>query len=246
MKTKLKYILHTLLGFKNYLFVFSIFKIYTLKRDRNENDFFAFLNLIPENSIILDIGANIGIMTVHLAQSVKNSLVYSFEPIPSNIDAFKRVIRFFKLQNVKLFELALGNTEGEVEMVMPVIGDVRMQGLSHIIHKSIEENNEGIRFKVPLKKLDNLLNDKEIGNKKIAAIKIDVENFEYFVLDGAKGILEKYRPIVYAELWDNENRTHCFKLFQSLNYQTHIVSSGQLINFDSTKHKTQNFIFKPL
>jgi FkbM family methyltransferase len=246
MKTKLKYILHWLLGFKNYLFVFSLFKIYTLRRDKNENDFFSFLNLIPENTIVLDIGANIGIMTVHLAQSVKNSLVYSFEPIPSNIGAFKRVIRFFKLENVKLFELALGNTEGEVEMVMPVIGDVRMQGLSHIVHKSIEENNEGVRFRVPLKKLDTLLNETEIGNKKISAIKIDVENFEYFVLDGAKEILEKHRPVVYAELWDNENRLNCFELFKTLNYKTYIVSSGQLINFEIAKHKTQNFIFKPL
>lgn len=246
MKTKLKYILHWLLGFKNYLFVFSLFKIYTLRRDKNENDFFAFLNLIPENTIVLDIGANIGIMTVHLARSVKNGLVYSFEPIPSNIQAFKRVIHFFKLDNVKLFELALGNTEGEVEMVMPVIGDVRMQGLSHIVHKSIEENNEGIRFKVPLKKLDSLLNDTEIGGRKISAIKIDVENFEYFVLDGAKEILEKHRPVVYAELWDNENRTRCFELFKTLHYQAYIVLSGQLINFDVAKHKTQNFIFKPI
>ncbi|MGB3947553.1 MAG: FkbM family methyltransferase [Bacteroidia bacterium] len=246
MKTKLKFILHWLLGFKNYLFVFSLFKIYTLRKDKNEKDFFAFLNLIPENSIVLDIGANIGIMTVHLARSVKNSLVYSFEPIPSNIQAFKRVINFFKLKNVKLFELALGNTEGEVEMVMPVINDVRMQGLSHVVHNSIAENNEGVKFKVPLKKLDNLLNNNEIGDKKIAAIKIDVENFEYFVLDGAKHILEKHRPIVYAELWDNQNRTQCFELFKTLHYQTYIVLSGQLINFEVNKHKTQNFIFKPI
>ena len=136
MKNAVKYILHTLLGFKNYLFVFSLFKISTLKRDKKEKDFFQFLRLIPENTAVLDIGANIGIMTVHLAR-IKGATVYAFEPMPNNIAAFQRIVRHFKLSNVKLFEVALGNTEGEAEMVMPVISSVRMQGLSHVVHESI-------------------------------------------------------------------------------------------------------------
>ncbi len=244
MKSAIKYILHKLLGFKNYLFVFSLFKIYTLKRDKNEKDFFAFLDLIPSDTTVLDIGANIGIMTVHLARSLKNLTVYSFEPMPNNISAFKRIIRYFKLNNVTLFEIALGNSEGEIEMVMPVINAVRMQGLSHVIHASIPENNEGDRFKVPLKMLDKM---KEIRdtNKRISAIKIDVENFEFFVLDGAKELLTKNKPFVYAELWDNENREKCFELFKSLNYKTVVVINNKAIEFDPRLHTTQNFIFLP-
>ena len=245
MKNATKYILHKLLGFKNYLFVFSLFKIYTLKRDKNEKDFFQFLSLIPENTTILDIGANIGIMTVHLARSIKNSTVYSFEPMPNNIEAFKRIVNYFKLKNIRLFEIALGNTEGEVKMVMPVISSVRMQGLSHVVHTSITENNEGEYFKVPLKKLDDiekLMN----ASQRISAIKIDVENFEYFVLDGAKNLLAKNKPIVYAELWENENRNKCFDLFQQLNYSTFVVLDNKMVKFDNSKHKTQNFIFLPI
>src|ERR1700747_516323 len=133
MKSKTKYILHKLLGFKNYLFVFSLFKIYTLKQDKKEKDFFHFLKLIPENTAVLDIGANIGIMTVHLARSVKNIKVYCFEPMPNNIATLKRIVNYFKLSNVQIFEFALGNTEGKVEMVMPVVNSVRMQGLSHVV-----------------------------------------------------------------------------------------------------------------
>ncbi|MBA3704350.1 MAG: FkbM family methyltransferase [Bacteroidetes bacterium] len=244
MKSATKYILHKALGFKNYLFVFSLFKIYTLKRDKNEKDFFHFLALIPANTIVLDIGANIGIMTVHLTRSIKNLMVYSFEPMPNNINAFKRVVKYFKLNNVKLFEIALGNSEGEVEMVMPIINAVRMQGLSHVIHSSISENNEGERFKVPLKMLDKipaLVN----ATQRISAIKIDVENFEFFVLDGAKELIFKNKPIVYAELWDNENREKCFELFKSLNYKTVIISNKKAVEFDRFIHKTQNFIFLP-
>ncbi len=244
MKNTVKYILHKLLGFKNYLFVFSLFKIYTLKSDKNEKDFFQFLSLIPENTVVLDIGANIGIMTVHLARAVKGVTVYSFEPMPNNITAFKRIVNYFKLSNVSLFETALGNTEGEAEMVMPVISSVRMQGLSHVVHSSITEHNEGEHFKVPLKvldKMDELMN----AEKRISAIKIDVENFEFFVLDGARNLILKNKPIVYAELWENENRQKCFDLFQKLNYKIFIVIENEMLKFDSAKHKTQNFIFLP-
>jgi FkbM family methyltransferase len=245
MKNAIKFILHKILGFKNYLFVFSLFKIYTLRRDKNEKDFFQFLNLIPENTAVLDIGANIGIMTVHLARSVKGVTVYSFEPMSNNITTFKRIVNYFKLNNVQLFKVALGNTEGEVEMVMPIIDSVRMQGLSHVMHSSITENNEGERCKVPLKMLDNM---EELikAPTLISAIKIDVENFEYFVLEGAKNLLIKNKPIVYAELWENENREKCFELFHQLNYTTFIVKDNKLVKFDKTQPKTQNFIFLPV
>jgi len=242
MKNAAKYILHKLFGFKNYLFIFSLFKIYTLKRDRKEKDFFQFMGLIPEGTAVLDIGANIGIMTVHLA-GIKDSMVYSFEPMPNNIEAFNRIVRYFKLKNVKLFEVALGNSEGTAEMVMPVISAVRMQGLSHVVHESIPENNEGERFRVPLRMLDNM-QELEAG-RRISAIKIDVENFEFFVLDGAKKLIAKHRPVVYAELWDNENRYNCFGLFNSLNYRTYVAVNDQLVLFDPSHHMKQNFIFIP-
>jgi FkbM family methyltransferase len=244
MKSAVKYILHKLFGFKNYLFVFSLFKIYTLKRDKNEMDFFHFLSLIPENTIVLDIGANIGIMTVHLARSIKNVKVISFEPMPNNIVALKRIVRHFKLDNVTIFECALGNTEGIVEMVMPVVDSVRMQGLSHVMHSSISENNEGERVTVSMKVLDKIA-ELTHSEKRISAIKIDVENFEYFVLDGAKALLKQNKPIVYAELWENENREKCFDLFKELNYSTFVISQNKMVVFDRARHKTQNFIFLP-
>ncbi len=244
MKSATKYTLQKLLGFKNYLFIFSLFKIYTLKQDKNEKDFFHFLSLIPDNTAVLDIGANIGIMTIHLARSIKNVTVYCFEPMPNNINALKRVVNYFKLTNVQVFEFALGNTEGEVEMVMPVVNSVRMQGLSHVVNTDIAENNEGERLLVPLKMLDNIDTLKDTP-QRISAIKIDVENFEYFVLDGAKKLIEKNKPIVYVELWENENRKKCLALFGSLNYKAFVIFQNKMLPFDHILHKTQNFIFLP-
>ena len=57
-------------------------------------------------------------------------------------------------------------------------------------------------------------------------------------------MLEKYRPIVYAELWDNENRTNSFKLLTEIGYSIFVVVNEQLVPFVEGKHVTQNFIFK--
>lgn len=244
MKSFIKKILHWVFGFKNYLFFFSLYTIKTLKFNKRERDFLFFLNMIPDTGAILDIGANIGIMTVHLAKSKKQSKIFSFEPIPYNIEALKRVVNYFRLENVTIMEYALGATNGKTTMVMPVVASVKMQGLSHVIHDSIPELNEGLRYEVELKKLD----DFEEFNKEenpVVAIKIDVENFEYFVFEGAKLLIEKHRPLVYCELWDNDNREKCLNFFQKENYSSMILEKGKLIQFDKNIHKHQNFFFVP-
>lgn len=244
MKNLAKYILQKLLGFHNYLYVFCRFKIRTLHKDKNEKDFLYFLSLIHAGGMVLDIGANIGIMTYYLSK-VKDSTVYAFEPMPDNIRVLERIIKHYNLNNVRVCKYALGNEEGEVEMVMPVIGSVKMQGLSHVVHSSITENNEGRRFKMPVRKLDNI-GELMIANKPVTAIKMDVENFEYFVLDGAKELLKKYKPLIYCELWENENRYKCFELVKGLGYQIKILVNGQLTLYTeeaAKKHSTQNFFF---
>jgi FkbM family methyltransferase len=245
MKALIKKILQRILGFDNYLYIFSLFTIYTLKWNKNEKDFLFFLKLIPNEGIVLDIGANIGIMTAHLCRKLKNVTVYAFEPMPNNLKALQRIIRFFHLKNVKVMDFALGNEEGSVEMVMPVVDSVKMQGLSHVVHDSIEEFNEGTRFKVAVRKLDNLKELTE-SDKRVTAIKMDVENFEFFVLDGAKNLIRKHKPLIYTELWENENRDKCLNLIRELGYGVKVIQEGSLVDFDSKRHSTQNFFFIPI
>ncbi len=244
MKQLIKKILQSILGFDNYLFYFSLYIIYTLKWNKKEGDFLYFLKLIPNNNeIVLDIGANIGIMTTHLSKKLPNSQIYSFEPVPYNIKALKRIVSFFKLNNVKIFEIALGNENGKVEMVMPVLKSVKMQGLSHVIDESIGKFNQGIKFLAPIKKLDSI---EEINKgNRVKAIKIDVENYEYYVLEGGKKIIKRDKPIIYCELWENQNRDKSFSLMKSLDYDIKILNEGKLIEFDKNVHHTQNFFFIP-
>lgn len=244
MKSFIKKLLQSLLGFDTYLFLFSIYIIKTLRWNKKEGDFLKFLSIIPSEGTVLDIGANIGIMTVHLGRKFPLSTVHAFEPMPDNLRTLQRIIRHFHLNNVVVHDYALGNKPGKIEMVMPVVNKVKMQGLSHIVHESIESFNEGKKETVEVKTLDGI--EHQISKSgRIQAIKIDVENFEFFVLEGGKNLIEKHKPVIYTELWENENRNKCFEFIRQLNYRIMVLENGQLVDFESSHHKTQNFFFIP-
>jgi len=229
---------------ERYLMIFSIFTIKLLKFNKNEKDFLFFLKKIKKEGILLDIGANIGVMTYYLAKYNPSSTVYSFEPLPINLINLQKIIKIYNLQNVIACDYALGNFTGDAEIIMPIVDNVRMHGLSHIVHHSIEELNEGQRHIIKVQELDKL-KFLEDTDKKIVAIKIDVENFEYFVLLGGKNLIEKHKPLIYCELWKNKNRQKCFDLMKTLNYQTKIFNGKTLLTFNSSSHNTQNFFFVP-
>ena len=242
MKNTIKYLFQRLLGYPRYLVWFAHYKIHTLRKDNQEKDFFYFLSLIqPEKGAILDVGANIGIMTYHLSKGFPSNLIYAFEPIPSNIQALNTIIEHYELSNVRLLPVALGNESKQVEMVLPIQGKTKLQGLSHVKHETITEWNEGELIQVQMEKLDTIL-----ANESISSIKMDVENFEYFVLQGGIELLKKNKPIIYSELWSNENRTFCIKMLESLGYATHIVEKNKLYAYTSRFHHHQNFIFIPI
>lgn len=244
MKSKVKKILQKALGFDRYLFIFSLFTINTLRWNKKEGDFLYFLSLIPDGGLVLDIGANIGIMSVWLGKQLKKSRILAFEPIPQNVKALKKVIGFYHLQNITIIEKAVGNTNGTVNMVMPVLDDVKMQGLSHVVHESITDFNDGKAYSAPITRLDECTAVQQ-SELRLTAIKLDVENFEYYVLEGGRETISRHRPIIYTELWENENRNKCFDFIRSLSYTVSVLHNNSLQKFDPEKHHTQNFFFIP-
>jgi FkbM family methyltransferase len=228
LKNTLKRLFQKILGFDNFLFLFSIITIKRLYMNKHEKEFVYFLSLLPPDGLVLDIGANIGIMTVPLAKKADRGLVYAFEPMPGNLTALKRVIKHYHLTNVTLFEHALGNQTAELKMLMPVVGNVKMQGLCRIID---DDNTEpGERFTVPVIRLDDIA---QLQNaKNIAGIKIDVENFEFEALSGAKNLLLKHKPIIYCEIWDTEKRALTLNFLQNeIGYAVKVYDGEKLVPY---------------
>lgn len=217
MKKITRGFLQQILGFNNYLFLFSLYKIFTLRFDKGENDFLHFVNLFTEeDGIILDIGANIGLMSVTLGRRFPKASIYSFEPVSYNLDTLKKNIQYFGLKNIKLFDTALGNQNGKIEMVLPEVGGSKMHGFCHVIDGSIPK---GEKFIMDVKKLDDI---KEINkpSRRIAGMKIDVEHFEWAVLEGSIGMLKANKPIIYGELAANSNRIKSFEILTKLGYKS--------------------------
>lgn len=242
MKNGIKAILQAVLGYERYLRLFAWFKVKTLRHDRRERGFFHFLSLLPEDGVVLDVGANLGFLCVYLARRVRSGRVLAFEPLPDNHRVLRWLLRRTRTLNVDVHTCALGDRDGTVSMVLPIQGHARQQGLGHVVSAG-DADEPGIPFNVPLRRLDAL---PELEGARVAAIKMDVENFERFVLRGATGILERDRPVVYLELWDNENRSECFAIATSLGYAIMVFDGRRLVAFDPASHRHHgNFFLMP-
>ena len=241
MKKLLRNLFQKLFGFKNYLFIFSLYSIRKFEKGNYEREFLHFVEIAKNDGIVLDIGANIGITAVPLAKQLNRALIHAYEPITENFHTLTKVTKYLKLSNIELFNLALGSSRGELKMIMPVLDNARMQGLSKAY---IEGSGEkGVVYTVPLSKLDDIYRDEA----NITAIKIDVENFEYEVLKGSIELLKRNKPIIYCELWDNENRILVFELLNSIGYDKYIYDDklNALKPLIKTKNEnsSNNFFF---
>ena len=238
MKKTIKIFLQKILGYDNYLVIFSIYTVNRLRLNKHEKEFVCFLDMIPNDGVILDIGANVGAMTISLAKKLDKARIYAFEPMPDNIKALKRVVKYYKQGNVKLFETALGEENGNINMVLPVINKMKMQGLSHVVKENDDsEWNKGEFYSISVKKLDDIPELKDLP--KITAIKIDVENFEYYVFKGGRELLLRHKPIIYCELWTNEMRPMCLDYLKNIGYTVKVFDGQKLVPY--TNQPDTNF-----
>lgn len=130
----------------------------------------------------IDIGANLGYYSCLFGFIAnKNGLVLSVEPEPDNLVLLRENIRINNLESIQISPVAVGNTNGEVTLNL-------YKGSNRGRH-SIVAANSGRTVKVPLKRVDDLAKDFFPAEQRINLIKIDVEGYEPFVLEGAHDTL---------------------------------------------------------
>lgn len=219
MRKQVKVILQKVFGFNNYLLVYSLYTIRKNLHGKYEEEFNHFIELIPPAGIILDIGANIGTTAIPLSKLRGKTEVHAFEPISENYKTLQKVTHLHHIRNIKLYNVALGNENGELKMVLPVKDGAKQQGLGRVYLDG--DPARGKLYTVPVRRLDDLFPDPY----EIIAIKIDVENYEYEVLHGAENILTKSCPVVYCELWNNAKRQMVFSYMRQLNYEIYLYNN---------------------
>lgn len=151
---------------------------------------FMMKNYLEEDSIYFDVGANIGATVIPISKYLKYGSAYAFEPSCA-YKYLEQNIENNSLTNVKGFNIALGEQQGEVNFKT---NDCLAQSYCITDIRYLKEENFD---RVKVEKLDDIVQKENI--KKVDFIKIDVEGYESNVLKGCDDIIEKYNPIFYVE-----------------------------------------------
>lgn len=160
----------------------------------SENEVQTLLSLAAGFGVAIDVGANIGALTVPLAKVIDK--VYAFEPQPAIYDLLCANVMQNGLTNVIAKKAAVGAQSGSAEvprydMETPLMNTGAVAVVP--IPRGTRIPDEAVV--APMEKLDNLVRTRWL----VRLIKIDVEGMESDVLKGAMRIIMNDRPVLYLE-----------------------------------------------
>ncbi len=141
--------------------------------------------LLRSTDVAMDLGANIGALTIPMAKACYQ--VLAVEPQPLHMDILKANVAM-NGGCVEFYQCAIGAKVEKVwfDRVVP-FRRPSPEGYQ------IEQQGDG-RYPVNCTTIDELLH-----KRKVDLIKIDIESFETEALQGGRETLAKWRPILYAE-----------------------------------------------
>jgi FkbM family methyltransferase len=176
----------------------------------------ALRRLVSPAALVLDIGANIGAHTLHLAQLVgPNGRVIAFEPTDY---AYRKLTRNLELNPALAGRVTACHcflAEHDEDRVPSAIYSswplAREPGL-HAKHLGREMRTESAQAR----SLDSVLS--ELADRRVQLVKLDVDGFECSVLRGATSLLKDVRPIFVMELSPYVLEEHGTSLDQLLSY----------------------------
>jgi FkbM family methyltransferase len=196
--------------------------------------------LITPGMVVLDIGANIGAHTLIIAQHVgPTGRVLAFEPTNFAIEKLRVNLSLNPeiTGRVQIFQYFLTSMSSDrlpkqIYSSWPLMRDPDHQ--SHPAHLGVEMSTSRA---TPLA-LDDVLARENVA--KIGLVKLDVDGFEFDVLDGAKTMMQRDLPIFVMELapYAIEERGPTFEqfieFFRSLNYHFYDERSGRQLPDDAS------------
>lgn len=150
-------------------------------------------DLVREGDTVIDVGANIGVMSLNFASRCGPSgRVIGFEPDPVNFDRVTANIKLNKFNNIRIENLALADKPGRLKLFRI---DPRNPGMNRFLPPN-QQRGEAIEVSVAT--LDEFIAENPM--ERIDLIKIDVEGFEMNVLKGARATISRWRPKLYIEV----------------------------------------------
>lgn len=186
-----------------------------------------------KSGVILDVGANIGTVTVPLAAAYPHLVVHAYEPQPKVMQHLQANCFLNEVENVVFHDYGLGMETQEVEVTLPDyktdhnVGAFSMQ--PHVLEFSQEAQKTGKEDSLLVCRLDDEYDF--FDDPSVLCVKIDVEGMELDVLKGGEKFLKfhSYPPLVYENWrgvkWWQEKERELDSYVQGLGYLIHQIGA---------------------
>ena len=213
----------------------------------DEPDLAAIGLLTKPGDTVLDIGANFGLFTRFLSESVgETGRGYSFEPTGDMYGVLSQNCSHLGLANTRAFRTALSDHTGASEMVIPVREDGTLNHYEASLSSDSGHSVAGKTVRVETCTLDDFCSHH--GVDRVDFIKCDVEGHEIEVLDGARRTLLHHRPTLLIEV--NEpldaggHGGRVLAKIRELDYEVHSLVEGTLKPWEPGEVNV-NYVLKP-
>ncbi|MDD4973624.1 MAG: FkbM family methyltransferase [Bacteriovorax sp.] len=177
------------------------------------------------DGVFVDVGANIGLISLFVSKFFPVAQIYSFEPGEVTHHCLDLSIAKNKIKNIELIKKGLSNQVSEG--VSFFIDPTSTGGSSLVIDKNKDNSQRPIE-KILLTTLDTFVNEKKIVP---TLIKIDVEDAEEMVLEKAVETIEKYHPVFIVES-NNKKIIENPNLFETIfkDYKVREIGTVDFVN----------------
>jgi len=152
--------------------------------------------LIPQDAVVLDVGAHAGQYAKLFARLAKRGRVYAIEPQSYARRILRTAIRFNRLRNIEILPLALGAVPGTATLTIPVKASGSYGfGLAHLGPHTRPGSAETETVEVTT--LDTLA--ARLGLTRLDFIKADIEGWEQAMVEGGRATLARFKPALLIE-----------------------------------------------
>lgn len=201
-----------------------------------------FLHLLEYSSVVFDVGAYTGIFALISAISGVDKSVHAFEPVPRIFEYLLKNVEANDLSNVIPVCSAVTDYDGEAQLYIP-----RATTLPFSASTLRGFRDAQYTLTVPALKLDSYVAANHIA--RVDLMKIDTEGTEPKVLEGAKQILERDRPVIICEVLKGVTESQLHSIFDNAGYRFFLVTSEGLIRKErivgDPSYTNRNYLFIP-
>ena len=182
----------------------------------------------------LDIGANIGLISLYVQSKLPNIQTYAFETGPHQLEYFGKTISENHLEKkIILSGKAFGNGTKKVTFMTHFSQDCSGDGFI-----DTSRAGEPIPITVDMITVDSWWNT--IAKKtRIGVVKMDTEGAELWILQGAEKFLKEDKPIIFLEIEPKNLQVYPYKRDDIL--QWFLSHSYKLFTLDNEECAVQNF-----